>query len=153
MDRKHQSDEEPETPSQIPPTSPLPSSIPPSRPPAFFSDELDHLAEEVGELEGSDDILLLDDEEDEDLFGPGMEDNARMDPAQRAAVEAKLNRRDLEEVRAGRVPSAFLHDYDEEETTVTGGTHRSRRRRIPETELNLMLGEEVREITWKTSRI
>ncbi|KAJ1654484.1 MCM DNA helicase complex subunit [Dispira simplex] len=170
MDRKRQRDEEPETPSQIPPTSPLPSSIPPSSPPAFFSDELGHLAEEVGELEGPDDILLLDDEEDdegEDLFGPGMEDdyqsNSRMDqydpdvldeqdydamdPAQRAAVEAKLNRRDLEEVRAGRVPSAFLHDYDEEETTVTGGTHRSRRRRIPETDLNLMLGEEVREIT------
>ncbi|KAJ1658913.1 hypothetical protein IWQ61_001921 [Dispira simplex] len=77
LDRKRQRDEEPETPGQIPPTSPLPSSIPPSSPPAFFSDELGHLAEEVGELEGSDDILLLDDEEGdegEDLFGPGMED-------------------------------------------------------------------------------
>ncbi|RKP33639.1 MCM2/3/5 family-domain-containing protein [Dimargaris cristalligena] len=75
-------------------------------------------------------------------------DYGNYDPAQRAAVEAKLNRRDAEEARLNRVPAAFLDDYDGEEQA-PAGEQRRRRRRGPELQFGMGMGieEEEREIT------
>ncbi|KAJ1977516.1 MCM DNA helicase complex subunit [Dimargaris xerosporica] len=180
MDRKRQRDEEAE--GSQPPPAPGSGRFP-SSPPGFYSDDLNDLADEVNVLEDDDaagDIMLLDDEDDdngEDLFGSDMENDYRentrldnydpndlddgteysaLDHAERAAVEAKLNRRDLEESRINRVPGAFLDDLDSEDPDAgifqaSSSQHRRRHRHRHAMEAHdmtmLMPEEEEREIT------
>ncbi|KAJ1924247.1 MCM DNA helicase complex subunit [Tieghemiomyces parasiticus] len=75
------------------------------------------------------------------------------DPRQRAAVEARLNRRDMEESRLDRVPAAFLDDLDgdDQPEMAEGPGARRRRRQAAGARMDIGLGlnelEEEREIT------
>ncbi|KAG0318235.1 MCM DNA helicase complex subunit, partial [Podila horticola] len=127
-DRKRQRDDgPPSTPAAwIPPSSPVMGSSPPM--PLSDPDEEGLIGDEmISDLENEEG-------EGEDLYGSDMEkdyaenserdqydpeyiddeDFERMDPAQRAQVEAVLARRDAEKERAaGRIPEAFMDDDGE----------------------------------------
>ncbi|KAJ1663988.1 MCM DNA helicase complex subunit [Coemansia sp. RSA 1813] len=102
------------------------------------------LQEEEGEM------LALEEDEGEDLFGPNMDRDYRynekldtydeemldetefgsMDPGERARVEARLRRRDLEEGRGptkSRIPLAFMQDFEDEEDAARFGRIPSKR--------------------------
>ncbi|KAG0301700.1 MCM DNA helicase complex subunit, partial [Dissophora globulifera] len=160
-DRKRQRDDNVNTPT--PSWDPASSPILRSSPPLPSSDPEDN-----GLIDNE---MISDLEEDlegegEDLYGSDMENDyaqnvrldnydpddiddqefERMEPAQRATVEALLARRDAERARAaGRIPEAFLDD----ETDTLNVVHR--RRRVHEQDLmeddledmsNVILGPE-----------
>ncbi|KAJ2681527.1 MCM DNA helicase complex subunit, partial [Coemansia spiralis] len=107
------------------------------------ADDLPGQLDEAAQRDDEGEMLALDDEEDEegeDLFGPGMERDYRrserldqyegellddteygvMDARERARVEARMRRRDLEEGRSvkSRIPLAFMQDFDDDEARV-----------------------------------
>ncbi|KAF9164558.1 MCM DNA helicase complex subunit [Actinomortierella ambigua] len=155
-DRKRQREENPVTPIYNPPSSPVIAASPlPSSDP---EDELEINNELASDMEN---------EEGEDLFGSDMEndyaENVRLDQydpedinddddfdnmtaQQRAEVEAMLNRRDAERMRAaGRIPTAFLDD-DEVGLNVVHRRRRVHERDLMEDDLddmsNVVLGQE-----------
>ncbi|KAJ1897710.1 MCM DNA helicase complex subunit, partial [Kickxella alabastrina] len=142
----------PSSPGRIGMDGPLPPSSPPASSPFMGysrygdgdDDEIDGLDDDLPErLEDAElrddegEMLALEEDDDgEDLFGPGMESDYRhnaqldrydadmlddtdfgsMDPAERARVEARLRRRDFEEGRGqpkSRIPLAFMQDFED----------------------------------------
>ncbi|KAJ2719462.1 MCM DNA helicase complex subunit [Coemansia sp. Benny D115] len=144
-------------------------ALPPSSPPPFSpfgrfdmdneDDEeatgvVDDLPEELDEIQLREDegemLAMEEDEEGEDLFGPGMESDYRynaaldrydedmldettyasMAPGERARVEAQMKRRDFEEGRGqpkSRIPLAFMQDFDDDEDAGLGRMGRAGR--------------------------
>ncbi|KAF9361260.1 MCM DNA helicase complex subunit [Mortierella sp. AD094] len=162
-DRKRQRDDNNNvtTPTWNPASSPILGSSPPL--PSSDPEDNGIIDNElISDLENEEDL----EGEGEDLYGSDMEndyvqnvrldnydpndiddeDFERMDPAERAKVEALLARRDAERARAlGRIPEAFL---DDETDTLNVG---HRRRRVYERDLmeddlddmsNVILGPE-----------
>ncbi|KAJ2779408.1 MCM DNA helicase complex subunit [Coemansia javaensis] len=108
---------------------------------AGAGDDLPERLEEAQLREDEGEMLAEDeDEEGEDLFGPNMERDYRrserldryeedmldeteygaMDGRERARVEARMRRRDLEEGRTAksRIPLAFMQDFEDDEARV-----------------------------------
>ncbi|KAJ2655956.1 MCM DNA helicase complex subunit [Coemansia sp. RSA 1200] len=111
-----------------------------------LDDDLPGRLEDAEQQEDEGEMLALaeDEDEGEDLFGPGMERDyqynaqldtydarmvddsafATMDPGERARVEARLRRRDREEGRGtratSRIPLAFMQDFEDAEEARVG---------------------------------
>ncbi|KAJ2673915.1 MCM DNA helicase complex subunit [Coemansia sp. RSA 1085] len=131
-------------PSSPPPFSPFPGLSQMND--GYDNDMPEHL-DEAREQEAEGELLALnEDDEGEDLFGPNMERDYRynasldhydeamvddtayaaMDARERARVEARMRRRDMEEGRGvARVPLAFMQDLDDEQGPMrtTAGKH------------------------------
>ncbi|KAJ2799599.1 MCM DNA helicase complex subunit [Coemansia guatemalensis] len=113
---------------------------------AMNDDLPEQLDDEQQQREEEGEMLAIDeDEEGEDLFGPNMErdyqynetldrydedmldetDFGAMDPRERARVEARMRRRDLEQGRGqvskSRIPLAFMQDFDEDPRVGSSG--------------------------------
>ncbi|PVU91740.1 hypothetical protein BB561_004245 [Smittium simulii] len=108
-------------------------NLPPSSPPPFspftpqynreFSDE-DDMEKDYQDIGGLDQYEGIDIDDDNDFTA--------MDPAERAKIEARLRRRDMEEGRGrnkSRIPAAFLQAMDEEAWEGQGLELTKRRRR------------------------
>ncbi|KAJ2142343.1 MCM DNA helicase complex subunit [Coemansia sp. RSA 678] len=127
-------------------------ALPPSSPPPFSpfpgfgqDDDLEEADDLPGQLDDTLDreqegeMMAMDDDEGEDLFGPNMDRDYRynasldhydadmvdetnyaaMDAGERARVEARMRRRDMEEGAGStgrtRIPLAFMQDFEDEE--------------------------------------
>ncbi|KAJ2385346.1 MCM DNA helicase complex subunit [Coemansia sp. RSA 2611] len=166
--------------SPPPATDPM---LPPSSPPAFSpfpgfgqDEEVDDQPgelEEASAREAEGELLAADeDEEGEDLFGPGMDRDYRynaaldhydadmvdetayaaMDGRERARVEARMRRRDAEEGRGvgrTRIPLAFMQDFEDEEEQRRrrGGAGRGQSKHAHLLDAALEAGDEERPMT------
>ncbi|CAM0139684.1 MCM DNA helicase complex subunit [Umbelopsis sp. WA50703] len=160
-DRKRRRDSTNLHSDDAPASSPAPSSLPPSSPAPFFSDLGYRDEEEEVSNEIPEDVDEEEDDDGIDLFGSDMENDYRedsirdrydltniddddydnMDAADRAAVEARLNRRDAEIMRReGRMADAFMDGIDDDAENPL--PTRRRHRRLYEADMGMNLDDE-----------